>query len=83
MIRNLFVRKFIKKGYAEFVNAAEHTCDQEILGKIRVVKKFGRLLPSHIKMIRSKCINDPMLAGQCKHDPMLAGHCKVVSMDLC
>ena len=53
--------------FTEFEKYATKTTDQEVLGKIRIVKTYHNALPSLITKIKEKCISDSKRAGMCMH----------------
>lgn len=47
----------------ELEKYAKKTMDNELLGKINIVKTFSTAVPGHVAKIRSKCVRDTDVAG--------------------
>ncbi|KAL4227091.1 F-box DNA helicase 1 [Mactra antiquata] len=55
-ISNKLIKSF--KSFADLDNFATKSLDNELLGKIKIVKAYNHNLPHHIRKIESKCVKD-------------------------
>ncbi|XP_060587800.1 F-box DNA helicase 1-like, partial [Ruditapes philippinarum] len=55
-IQNPLIKMF--RRFQDLDNFATKSMDNELLGKIKIVKTYHHNLPSHIRMIESKCVSD-------------------------
>ena len=60
-IQNYLIKKFHNLGDLE--KYANRTMDNELLGKIKIVKTYNTAIPSHVNKIRSKSVKDNTAAG--------------------
>ena len=60
-IQNYLIKKFSDLG--ELEKFATKTMDNELLGKIKIVKTYNTAIPNHVSKIRRKTVKDNDVAG--------------------
>ena len=61
-IQNKLIKMF--KNFTALDNFATKSMDNELLGKLKIVKTYNHNLPNHIRKIESMCVRDERQAGK-------------------